>query len=64
MSRKKEEITQEMASEVTQDMTKEEMAALQEKVSHMTPEEFTAFQNSIAPDSMGFLEEEAPTYED
>lgn len=46
-------------SEYTKDMTPEQIAELQEKVSSMTEEELKEFRNSLDPDSMGFFGEES-----
>lgn len=51
--------TRDILSEHTKDMTLEQRAGLQEKVSSMTGEELWEFRNSLAPDSMGFFGEES-----
>lgn len=46
-------------AEQSKDMTPEQRAELQEKVSNMTEEELKEFRNSLDPDSMGFFGEES-----
>lgn len=50
------EQSKDILSEYTKDITPEQRAELQEKVSNMTEEELKEFRNSLDPDSMGFLE--------
>lgn len=45
-------------SEQTKDMSPEELAALQEKVTKMTEDELTKFRNGFDPDEMGYHGEE------
>ena len=52
------EQSKDILSEYTKDMTPEQRAELQEKVS-MTEEELKEFRNSLDPDSMGFFGEES-----
>ena len=52
------EQSKDILSEYTKDMTPEQRAELQEKVSNMTEEELKEFRNSLDPDSMGFFGEE------
>ena len=49
------EQSRDILSEYTKDITPEQRAELQEKVSNMTKE----FRNSLDPDSMGFFGEES-----
>ena len=49
------EQSKDILSEYTKDMTPEQRAELQEKVSNMTEEELKEFRNSLDPDSMGFF---------
>ena len=51
------EQSKDILSEYTKDMTPEQRAELQEKVSNMT--ELKEFRNSLDPDSMGFFGEES-----
>ena len=51
--------SKDILSEYTKDMTPEQRAELQEKVSNMTEEELKEFRNSLDPDSMGFFGEES-----
>lgn len=53
------EQSKDILSEYTKDMTPEQRAELQEKVSNMTEEELKEFRNSLDPDSMGFFGEES-----
>ena len=53
------EQTKNILSEHTKDMTPEQRAELQEKVSNMTEEELKAFRNSLDPDNMGCFGEES-----
>ena len=46
-------------AEQSKDITPEQRAELQEKVSNMTEEELKEFRNSLDPDSMGFFGEES-----
>ena len=46
-------------SENNKNITPEQRAELQEKVSNMTEEELKEFRNSLDPDSMGFFGEES-----
>ena len=55
----KAEQSKDILSEYTKDMTPEQRAELQEKVSNMTEEELKEFRNSLDPDSMGFFGEES-----
>jgi len=52
------EQSKDILSEYTKDITPEQRAELQEKVSNMTEEELKKFRNSLDPDSMGFFGEE------
>lgn len=54
-----EEQKKDISSEYTRDMTPEQKAELEEKVSSMTEEELKEFRNSFDPDSMGFYGEES-----
>ena len=54
------EQSKDILSEYTKDITPEQRAELQEKVSNMTEEELKEFRNSLDPDSMGFFGEERP----
>ena len=47
------EQSKDILSEYTKDITPEQRAELQEKVSNMTEEELKEFRNSLDPDSMG-----------
>lgn len=47
------------ASEQTRDMTPEQRAELQKRISGMTQEELDGFRNSFDPDGMGFYGEES-----
>ena len=49
------EQSKDILSEYTKDMTPEQRAELQEKVSNMTEEELKEFRNSLDPDSMGIF---------
>ena len=53
------EQSKDILSEYTKDITPEQRAELQEKVSNMTEEELKEFRNSLDPDSMGFFGEES-----
>lgn len=53
------EQSKDILSEYTKDMTPEQRAELQEKVSNMTEEELKEFRNSLDTDSMGFFGEES-----
>ena len=53
------EQSKDILSEYTKDITPEQRAELQEKVSNMTEEELKEFRNSLDPNSMGFFGEEA-----
>ena len=49
----------EILSEYTKDITPEQRAELQEKVSNMTEEELKEFRNRLDPASMRFFGEES-----
>lgn len=53
------EQNRDILSEYTKDMTPEQRAELQERVSKMTEEELREFRNSADPDNMGFFGEES-----
>lgn len=50
------EQSKDILSEYTKDITPEQRAELQEKVSNMTEEELKEFRNSLDPEQHGFLE--------
>ena len=52
------EQSKDILSEYTKDMTPEQRAELQEKVSNMTEEELKECRKSLDPDSMGFFGED------
>jgi len=49
------EQSKDILSEYTKDMTPEQRAELQEKVSNMTEEELKEVRHRLDPDSMGFF---------
>jgi len=50
---------EEIRSEQTKDLTPDELAALQQEVAGMTPEELRQFRNLMDADSMGFFGKES-----
>ena len=50
---------EEIRSEQTKDLTQDELAALQQEVAGMTPEELRQFRNLMDADSMGFFGKES-----